>query len=141
FTPNPSGWTLLEVRSPEGSGLPSRARSGSCWYRSGHRAGLMVLGGGGGGGGKGVEQVAELGEVEGLGEVGQRAAGQQAADDTRGGLSGEDHDRDASGDRLGPEFLEDLLAVDVAQVEIEQQEVGNVPDGAFEAGPAGRGGR
>src|ERR1017187_7734041 len=101
----------------------------------------MVMGGGGGGGGKGVEQVAELGEVEGLGEVGQRAAGQQAADDTRGGLSGEDHDRDASGDRLGPEFLEDLLAVDVAQVEIEQQEVGNVPDGAFEAGPAGRGGR
>src|ERR1700680_3391075 len=108
----------------------------SCWCLSCRRAVLVVLGGSG----EGVEQVAEFGEVEGLGEVGERAAGEQAADDTWGGLGGQDHDRDGGGGWFGSEFLEDVLAVDVAQVQVEQDEAGNVAGGAFEAGLAGFGG-
>ena len=66
---------------------------------------------------EGVEQAAEFGEDEGLGEVGPRTEGQQAPDDARGGVSGEDHHGDVSRARLRPESFEDLLSVEFGQVE------------------------
>jgi hypothetical protein len=89
---------------------------------------------------EGVEQLAELGELEGLGEIGERTVGEEAADDTRGGISGQDHHGDGRGDRFGPELFEHLFSVQIVQVEIEENEVGNVPDRAFDAVPAGPGG-
>src|SRR5580698_8452707 len=86
--------------------------------------------------GEAVEQLAELGELDGLGEVGERAAGQQAADDAAGGVGGKDDHGDGGGDRISLELVEYLVSLQVGQVQVEQDDVGHVPDGAFDAGPA-----
>lgn len=70
----------------------------------------MVLGGGRR---DGVEHLAELGEVEGLGEVSERTDGEEAADDAVGGVSREDYHGDGGRDRFGFEFLQDVVSLEV----------------------------
>src|SRR5580658_9548551 len=123
---------------------PWKRRAGCCWpspQKPRRRAGrpgawtepplVLTLGGG-----EGVDQFTEFGELDGLGEVGERAAGQQAADDATGGVGGKDHHGNGGGGGFGLEFAEYLVSVQVRQVQVEQDEVRKVPDGAFEAGPA-----
>src|ERR1700691_1102692 len=64
-------------------------------------------------GGEGVDQLAEFGELDRLGQVGERAAGQQAADDAVGGVGGKDHHGNGGGGGVRLESAEDLVSVEV----------------------------
>jgi hypothetical protein len=52
-------------------------------------------------------------------------------------VTGKDDHRDSGRDRFGLEFPQDVVSREVGQVEIEEDDVGDVPDGRVEAGPAG----
>src|ERR1700691_65497 len=64
-------------------------------------------------GGEGVDQLAEFGELDRLGQVGERAAGEQAADDAVGGVGGKDHHGNGGGGGVRLESAEDLVSVEV----------------------------
>src|ERR1700722_5356215 len=125
FTGHPfaGSWT----RPWESTRRPGR----SCWHYPDSRPRLLTLSLGGG---EGVEQLAEFGEFDGLGEVGQRAVGKQAADDALGGVGGKDHYGNGGGGGFGLEFTEYLVSVQVRQMQVEQDDIGHVLGGVFEAG-------
>ena len=56
-------------------------------------------------------------------------------DDGAGCVGGKDNYGDGGGGRFGLEFAEYLVSMHVGQVQVEQDEVGDIPGGAFDAVP------
>src|ERR1700683_3602726 len=129
-------WSLISSRlassaatGQRGGGLPLKAHERSRWHDGDRWPRLLVSEPG-----EAVEHFAELGELDGLGEVCEHAAGQQAVDDAAGGVGGKDDHGNGGGGRVGLEFVEYLVSLEVGQVQVEQNDVRHIPDGALQAG-------
>jgi hypothetical protein len=91
--------------------------------------------------GVGVEEGEEFADVDGFGQVGLCAGGDEALQLTGGGVGAEDGNRHVGGFGVGSKGLEHVDAVDVGQVQVEHDHRGFAGSGQFQAEPAVAGGQ